>query len=202
MITRLIWITKTSLSTLWEMPLNLIIHSLQTQVYLQYRSALSVLNIPGPWFNIKMLSYQYRNSHWGDKMILWPSYIHNGISYTGKMTSLYWFSSLVAILSHCWCSNCPLCITAQMYYLWMLANNICYGVATESEYQVLFHHKCHRVTSPVNGQLMINSVSIKWCLTNYIYLTAARVLPQPQMKLGKCLWSIFYKERLYQQLSK
>ena len=45
---------------------------------------------PGPWFNIKMSSYQYRNSHCGDKTILRPSYLHNGIPYTGKMTSLYW----------------------------------------------------------------------------------------------------------------
>ena len=44
---------------------------------------------PGPWFYIKMSSYQYRKSHCGDKTILRPSYLHNGISYTGK-TSLYW----------------------------------------------------------------------------------------------------------------
>ena len=37
-----------------------------------------------------MLSYQYRKSHCGDKTILRSSYLHNGISYTGKMTSLYW----------------------------------------------------------------------------------------------------------------
>ena len=36
-----------------------------------------------------MKSYQYRKSHCGDKMILRPSYLHNGISYTGKMSSLY-----------------------------------------------------------------------------------------------------------------
>ena len=45
---------------------------------------------PGPWFNIMMTSYQYRKSHCGDKMIFWPSYLHNGISHTGKITSLYW----------------------------------------------------------------------------------------------------------------
>ena len=44
----------------------------------------------GGWFNIKMSSYQYRKSHCGDKTILRPSYLHNGISYTGKMASLYW----------------------------------------------------------------------------------------------------------------
>ena len=44
----------------------------------------------GPWFNIKMSSYQYRKSHCGDKTILRSSYLHNGISYTGKMISLYW----------------------------------------------------------------------------------------------------------------
>ena len=45
---------------------------------------------PGPWFNIKMTSYRYRNSHCGDKTVVRSSYVLNGISYTGKMTSLYW----------------------------------------------------------------------------------------------------------------
>ena len=49
---------------------------------------------PGPQFNIKMTSYQYRKSHCGDKTILRPSYLHNGISYTDKMTSLYWIKAL------------------------------------------------------------------------------------------------------------
>ena len=47
---------------------------------------------PGPWFNIKMTSYQYRKSHCGDKAVVRSSYLHNGVSYTGKMTSLYWTS--------------------------------------------------------------------------------------------------------------
>ena len=49
-----------------------------------------VKNSPGPWFNIKISSYQYRKSHCGDKTIVRSSCLHNGISYTGKMTSLYW----------------------------------------------------------------------------------------------------------------
>ena len=49
---------------------------------------------PGPWFNIKMPSYQYRKSHCEDKTILRPSYLHNGISYTGKTTSAYWIGTL------------------------------------------------------------------------------------------------------------
>ena len=49
-----------------------------------------------PRFNIKTTSYQYRKSHCGDKTILRPSYLHNGISYTGKMTSLYWIRALNA----------------------------------------------------------------------------------------------------------
>ena len=50
---------------------------------------------PGPWFNIKMLSYQYRKSNCGDKTVVRPSYLHNGISCNGKMTSLYWIRALV-----------------------------------------------------------------------------------------------------------
>ena len=44
------------------------------------------------WFNIKIPSDPYTKSHCGDKMILRPSYLHNGISYTGKMASLHWIS--------------------------------------------------------------------------------------------------------------
>ena len=54
---------------------------------------------PEPWFNKKMSSYQYRKSHCGDKTILRPSYLHNGISYIGKMTSLYWIGALAHILN-------------------------------------------------------------------------------------------------------
>ena len=35
-------------------------------------------------FNIKMPSYQYRNSHYKDNVVLWPSYLFNGNGYTGK----------------------------------------------------------------------------------------------------------------------
>ena len=52
---------------------------------------------PGPWFNIKMSSYQYRKSHCGDKTVVRSSYLHNGISYTGKMSSLYWIRAQMAI---------------------------------------------------------------------------------------------------------
>ena len=52
---------------------------------------------PGTWFNIKMSSYQYRKSHCGDKTILRPSYLHNGISYTGKTTSLYWIGVQISV---------------------------------------------------------------------------------------------------------
>ena len=52
-----------------------------------------LVRCPGPWFNIKMLSYQYRKSHCGDKTVVRSSYLHNGISYTGKMTSLYWIGA-------------------------------------------------------------------------------------------------------------
>ena len=56
---------------------------------------LETRQYPGDWINIKMPSYQYRKSHCGDKTILRPSYLHNGLSYTGKMTSLYWIRALI-----------------------------------------------------------------------------------------------------------
>ena len=44
---------------------------------------------PGPWFNTKIVSYQYQKFHCGDNMVIRLSYRHNGISYTGKIPSLY-----------------------------------------------------------------------------------------------------------------
>ena len=43
---------------------------------------------------IKMSSYQYRKSHCGNTKVVRSSYLHKGISYTGKMASLYWTNPL------------------------------------------------------------------------------------------------------------
>ena len=55
-----------------------------------HRVNIEISDTQAPRFNIKMTSCQYRKSHCGDKTILRPSYLHNGISYTDKTTSLYW----------------------------------------------------------------------------------------------------------------
>ena len=65
-------------------------HALQVNKEHHY----TVIEPSGPWFNIKMPSYQYRKSHCGDKTIVRSSYLHNGISYAGKTTSLYGIESL------------------------------------------------------------------------------------------------------------
>ena len=64
---------------------------------------------PGPQFNIKMTSYQCRKSHCGYKTILWLSYLHNGISYSGEMTSLYRIRVLMNL------SNIDQYITTRKY---------------------------------------------------------------------------------------
>ena len=53
------------------------------------------------WFNIKMPSYWYRKSHCGNKTILRPSYLHNGIPFTTKTTSLYWIDRVYRMKLHC-----------------------------------------------------------------------------------------------------
>ena len=57
---------------------------------------LKIRRPPQAQFSIKMMSYQNRKSHCGDKTILGPSYLHNGISYTGKTTSLCWIRALLS----------------------------------------------------------------------------------------------------------
>ena len=84
---------------------------------------LAILKYSGPWFHTKMSSYQYRKSHCGDKTVVRSSYLHNGISYTGKMASLYWTSN------GSWCMGIKgemsgtVCVTFtwDMYiYIWVV----------------------------------------------------------------------------------
>ena len=42
-----------------------------------------------------LIQYKYRKFHYGDKVVLRPSYLHNGISHTGKLVILYWISPQV-----------------------------------------------------------------------------------------------------------
>ena len=67
----------------------------QDLLILRYFSQYHVCWWPRGWINIKMSSNQYRKSHCGDKTILRPSYLHNGISYTDKTTFLYWIRALM-----------------------------------------------------------------------------------------------------------
>ena len=46
--------------------------------------------VTGPY--LKMPPYQHKKFHFGDRADVRSSYLHNGISYTGKWTSLYWIS--------------------------------------------------------------------------------------------------------------
>ena len=73
--------------------------------------------LSGPWFNIKMSSYQYRKSHFGDKTILRPSYLHNGISYTGKMTSLYWIRARIILQPSKYITSQEICTRSHFVVL-------------------------------------------------------------------------------------
>ena len=59
----------------------------------------------GPRINIKMTLYQYRKSHCGDKTISRPSYLHNGISYTGKRTHYIESGPCFQTVIHQWYST-------------------------------------------------------------------------------------------------
>ena len=57
---------------------------------------------PGPWFNFKISSHQYRKFRCGDNTVIRSSYLHNKIPYTGKTASLYWIRPLVCIDTSFW----------------------------------------------------------------------------------------------------
>ena len=44
---------------------------------------------------LALIQYKNRKSNFGDKSVIRSSYFHNGISYTGKNTSMYWIRALL-----------------------------------------------------------------------------------------------------------
>ena len=93
------------------------------------------------WFNIKMSSYQYRESGYGDKTVIRSSYLHNGNYYAGKMTSLYWIRAQVCII------RCSLYPIIDSMYLKPRTLSVCSGGHSQCmqplgwvEYDWLWHY--------------------------------------------------------------
>ena len=82
--------------------ITLIFHQNVHQHPKSYEVCWASLN-SGAWFNIKIPSYQYRKSHCGDKTVVRSSYLHNGISYTGKMTDIFLLNKGPDVSNTCHC---------------------------------------------------------------------------------------------------
>ena len=97
MIKNFDWFNLAGASVLKENSVNILASDSFTPCVYQAISKYSTgyAEYAGPRFNIKMPSYQYRKSHCGDKTVKRSSYLHNGIFYNGKMSSLYWIRALV-----------------------------------------------------------------------------------------------------------
>ena len=107
---------------------------------------------PEPWFNIKMSSYQYSKSHCGEKTILWPTYLHNGISYTGKMTSLYWIRAQDTLGN-----NLAPSITTPPRLIWLLYDvSGVRGVTLWSDYPAGIH-TLHQIIERAGGKTLFRS---------------------------------------------
>ena len=94
----------------------------------------------------KMLSYLYRKFQCGHKTIIRSSFLHCGISFTGKMASLYWIrplGNLVSSLPHCLTlSNWQLGLWhCKLYCVWNAYITIQHYT---SPYITLHHHTSSR----------------------------------------------------------
>ena len=90
------------------------------------RGFLNPISAPGPHINMKMSSCQYRKSHCGNKTILRPSYLHNGVSYTGIGALVpYWVHFIQTLICRIWPSSpisapVPLpCAPCQVLIEWL-----------------------------------------------------------------------------------
>ena len=102
-----------------------------------------------------MSSYRYRKSHCGDKTIVRSSYLHNGISYAGKMTFLYWIRAMVPFYWH----------KFTLILIWINKYIYCYKV-------------CDEITHPFPN---VNYVTVEvWeCISNFIPHLTMHVVNYP-----------------------
>ena len=145
---------------------------------------------PGPWFNIKMLSYQYRKSHCGDKTILRPSYLHNGISYTGKMTSLYWirYQSLYGNSMDCfyYTTNLCVCVCGR-------GGGCCFCPVTPTVLDGFFAYQAQMITS-MRGCLVHNDFDFDLYLQDHSAMTCNKtaktwhILSYPLYSIYSSAW--------------
>ena len=96
-------------------------------VIVRWRNPMISTNVdevlyPGPWFDMKMPSYQHKKSHCGDKTVVRSSNLHKGFSYTVQMSFLYWIRAQ-ARLCHvyrpdaCVCNKCIFILPRVSNYL-------------------------------------------------------------------------------------
>ena len=88
-------------------------------------------------------SYQCRKSHCGDKTVVRSSYLHYGISYTGKMPSFYWIGALVlfkttaiASIMSTWFRRCTRKILCYTVDFWLSNDHV--GWVFFSEYSLFY----------------------------------------------------------------
>ena len=123
----------------------------------------------GGWFNIKMTSYQYNKSHCRDKTILRPSYLHNEISYTGKMASLYWIRAQVI-------SNCHFELRLAHFKMIQLCQGDILGPYCD-RYIMILHtaQKWHRIPGLCRGCVLGTFSTLKSGMSPMILAVGAHV---------------------------
>ena len=100
---------------------NIISRKRSTEKHLLLCTLMFMIRLwAGPWFNTKMSPYQYMKSHCEDKTIVRSSHLHNGISYAGKMASLYWKTPPWCRLHEKFkCSSNPLMSRFRWIFRWL-----------------------------------------------------------------------------------
>ena len=142
-----------------------------------------LLASPGARFNIKMPSDQYRKSHCGDKTVVRSSYLHSGISYTGKMVSLYWIPPPWSSEPCYWiCETCWFSLPSIRQHL----NYLCHFIVTILNISTNFHLKIHTYISL--NEFRWQRVNIPGNLGKYHACTFYKAHPLNDQTVGMETW--------------
>ena len=146
-----------------------------------------------------MPSYQYRKYHYGDKTVVRLSDLHNGISFTGKTTSLYWIwalflkrtvilnhnfvkkcneQNMLNIVEHCWL----LYKQALVYIQPVIA--VAFHIATDLS-SITYSVVHFKVTARTDMKMKMLTTTVKSMLNSLCFYTCGFLL---EWKVLHCSW--------------
>ena len=112
-----------------------------------------------------MSSYQFRKFHCVDKAVVRTSYLHNGISFTGKISSLYWIGAMIIQWNRSEMNSSHILYHNKNYEQWSWSSRLWYDKNGKGAPRIWNYNRNVNITLNVWGPSYLGLTrSISWLL--------------------------------------